>query len=207
MINRRHPLSAWLPLHRRDPPHPVGTGRKIVALHEAGHAIAALILLDAAEVVAYVEDDRGHAHIHTSHPPANFGEAVAIAAGPAAEALAPWVDLGPPPIAGGSRRAGEPATMAEAIAFDAERTVARSIDWTPTDAERIAAWCTGSAWLAEHPDEWAERHRDVQRAAQRFVREHRSAIVDLAQRLYCNGIATAVAAVFPVPITITKEIP
>lgn len=158
-----------------------------VALHEAGHLVAAEVLLKdkAGAVIVDVDGSTaGQAYIDVGNPPRSFKEALAIAAGMKAEGLAGLHDAPTLPLT--------PLQIVRPVAADVSRersshaSIVASMQTGPSDDLRIAKWC-----CEHHPDKpevWVSRHCWIHRAARVFVRRHAGAILDAARELYLTGM-------------------
>lgn len=149
-------------------------------LHEAGHAVAGRRLLKRTVTAAVYGDDMGAAYIGTNDViPRTYEEALSIAAGPAAEALAdlhtaPQVSPPPPALA-----TAYPESTAPLVA---------QLRQSPPDHVAIARWCIRG--LERQPERWANRFHWIHREAQFFVGRHQQEIVRAAVGLYERGIVT-----------------
>ena len=152
-------------------------------LHEAAHVVAASVLLNDERVAAVVFSGGGLAFIDVPDPLRTVDQALAIAAGTAAESLA---ETNAPPQA-------EPATAA-AVRVDvpkersAHAVLMSDLKAARPDAERIAAWCIMGH--PNDPDRWKSRYVWIHHEASLFVRNHATEIVKIASRLYTGGIVT-----------------
>ena len=149
------------------------------SLHEAGHAVAGRVAMKRTVRAAVYEAGIGAAYLDIESVPRTFEEALAVAAGPAAEALAenhmpPQASPPPPPLT---------TTHAYAVA-----PLVAQLRWSPRDAVAIARWCIRG--IEDQPDRWAKRFYWIRREADIFVARHRQEIVDVAADLYEQGIVT-----------------
>ena len=154
-----------------------------VCLHESGHVVAASVLLNDERGAAVVFSGGGLAFIDVPDPLCTFNQAMAIAAGHAAESLA---ETNAPP-----QETPAPAAVVREDApkgQSAHATLMADLKASRPDADRIAAWC-----ILNHPkdpDRWKSRYVWLHREAGLFVRNHAAEIVNLASRLYAGGIVT-----------------
>ena len=167
---------------KESPVSPESTDRDIAArwrvcLHEAGHAVAGRVMLKRTVRAVVYGDNVGAAYLDIADAiPATFGESLAIAAGPAAEALA---DSHPPPDA--------PLLVPLEVTY-AEQVIPprEHLRECLPDHIAVARWCIGG--IEKQPDRWAKRYNWIHREAQIFVARHRQEIVDVAMVLYVRGI-------------------
>jgi len=151
-------------------------------LHEAGHAVAGRRLLKRTTGAAVFGNGSGVADLGGGNDvPISFREAMAAAAGKAAESLA---DQYAPPE--------EPLPVPLEITYPqtAGRLAAGVAKMMP-DETAIARWCIQGR--ESQPRLWTRRHRWVYSAADGFVSEYQQEIVDIALRLYERGIVTLLA--------------
>lgn len=151
--------------------------------HEAGHLVAAAVMLKDTTGVAVVLASGGLAFIDTPDPLRTFNEALAVAAGPAAEALAdvhpaPETEPTPAPLV----QADAPPQQSAHASFTADLRAGQP------DAIRLARWCCESC--PDSPDRWVRRHAWIHREAGFFIRDHAQEIVSVATRLYVRGVFT-----------------
>ena len=136
-----------------------GIRRWKTCLHEAGHAVAGFRLLKRTVKAAVYEAGVGAAYLDIEAAiPRTFEEALAIAAGPAAEELAehhapPQVSPPPPPLT-----STHPHVIAPLVA---------QLRQSPRDAVAIAHWCIGG--IEEAPERWTNRFHWIRREAGLFV--------------------------------------
>lgn len=150
-----------------------------VCMHEAGHAVAGRAALKRAVRAVVYDDNVGAAYLGIADAsPRTFEEALAVAAGPAAEALAdkyvpPQV---PPPVA------------LEAAYPELAKPLIAQLRQSPSDAVAIARWCIRG--VEKQPERWANRYNWIHREARIFVARHQQEIVDIATGLFTRGIMT-----------------
>jgi hypothetical protein len=150
-------------------------------LHEAGHAVAGRRLLKRTTRAAVFGNGSGVADLGGGNDvPISFREAMAAAAGKAAESLAdqyapPELPLPVPLERAYPQTAGPLARVAKLM----------------PDETAIAKWCIQGREI--QPRLWTRRHRWVYSAADGFVSEYQQEIVDIASRLYERGIVTLLA--------------
>jgi len=150
-----------------------------VCLHEAGHIVAGRLALKRAVRAVVFDDNVGAAYLDIDGAiPGTFGEALAIACGPAAEALA---DKHAPPRV-------PPVPVLTATYPGVATPLKAQLPQSPPDAVAIAGWCIGG--VESQPDRWVRRHNWIHREARIFVSRHRQEIVEAARDLYGRGIAT-----------------
>ena len=157
---------------------PSAVARWRTCLHEAGHAVAGQALSTRPVKAAVYDDNLGAAYLDFSGVPRTFEEALAVAAGPAAEELA---ELHAPP------QATPPVALA--VAYP-ERTgpLMAQLRESLSDTVAIARWCIGG--IENQPDRWAKRPCWIHREARFFVSQHQHEIVEVAKRLFGTGLAT-----------------
>ncbi len=152
------------------------------AIHEGGHAVAGAILNGGCELTgAVVLEAGGLAFIDAPDPLGSFEQALAVAAGPAAEALSER--YAPPrsrprPSAVVSGDAPSRQSCHAALTADLRAAV--------TDAVRLARWCCESC--PDEPERWVSRRYWVQREAEILVRRNAGRIVRAAEILYRSGV-------------------
>ena len=156
--------------------------RWFVAIHEAGHAVAAIVLGGECHI-AVVTDMGGECRIdglrHTD-------SAFMTAAGPAAERLlasVPSPELPPPPVA--------KITDCE-IPADGDTDTAPTLqlsDFYLTDDQRIASWAVNG--YEADPERWLGRVLWCHSMAETIVRDHAEFIVAVATELYSRGSLTS----------------
>ena len=148
-------------------------------LHEAGHAVAGRALLgDTARAVVF-GDDCGGAYLGSDASAlATFEQALAVAAGPAAEMLASRYT---PPD-------GAPAKALETAYGEPAAALRKELRESPTDAAAVARWCI--AGVEDQPERWVNRFHWIHREARLFVAGHRDQVVETAAALYGRGIVT-----------------
>lgn len=148
-----------------------------VCVHESAHIVAARRLTGCSAGAAVFTNGSGVADIGSEGGvPKSFKEALATAAGPAAEAIAdqhpvPQVELPVPlevtyPEAAGRLKAGVMTIM--------------------TDHVALARWAIENR--ETEPEMWAKRHGWVMDAAEEFVLEHWEEIVEVATALFGRGM-------------------
>jgi hypothetical protein len=150
-------------------------------LHEAGHVVAARVLLKDAGAAAVVLDAGGLAYIDVPDLLLTCDHALAVAAGPAAESLA---DVYTPPT-----EAPDPAAVVSGDAPASKSlhaSFAADLRAGASDAVRLARWCCERC--PNEPDRWARRHVWITHEAGFFVRNHAQEIASIATRLYARGI-------------------
>lgn len=163
--------------------------RWTVAIHEAGHAVAAFVLTGTRVVMTLHEDGGGAAWPLQDLPPADH--AIMTAAGPLAEPLASRHS--PPEIsstAADTSRSPPPAlpTLESAATAETAAELKSDLARSPSDHVAIARWCI--AGVEREPERWAQRHALVHTLAQRIVREHENSIVEAARVLYLRGVVS-----------------
>lgn len=158
---------------------PSAVARWKTCLHEAGHAVAGRVLLKRSATAVVYDDDRGAAYLgNDGQIPRTFEDALVIAAGPEAEALA---DLyAPPPTP-------PPAPLTVTHPRGTAPLIAQMRESLP-DAVVIARWCIRG--IENQPDRWAKRHCWIHREAQFFVGRHQQEIVEVAKQLFSSGLMT-----------------
>lgn len=169
-------------------------GRKLmnrwtVAIHEAGHAVAGVVLSGGRVVMTLHEDGGGAAWPLEDLPPTDF--AIMTAAGPLAEPLAarhapPEI---PVPVSGNEPSVRQPLpTMESSTTPDAVADIRRNLARSPPDHVAVARWCI--AGVKDQPERWAQRHAWLQTLAARLVRDHEQQIVEAARVLYQRGVVS-----------------
>jgi len=158
-----------------------------VAVHEAGHLVAAEVVLNdkgGAVIVDVNGGTEGQACVDVGNPPRSFKEALAIAAGMEAERLAGFYDA--PTLPPKSVHTVRPVAMDVPQERSSHASIVPSTNSGPSDAERIARWC------CEHhpykPEVWVSRYHWAHCTARLFVRKHARAILDAARELYLTGV-------------------
>ena len=150
-----------------------------VCLHEAGHAVAGRRLLRQTARAVVFDDGSGMAdHGGNGDAPTSFKEALAVAAGPAAKALA---DHHVPP----KQPLSVPLEITHAEQIKHLRHRLR--ECLP-DHVALARWCIGG--IEEQPDRWTKRYNWIQREARIFVARHQQEIVRAAAALFVRGITS-----------------
>jgi len=157
------------------------SGRWKTALHEAGHACAALALGGTCARLAICPDGHGMAFIDGLLP---FDHAITLAAGAAAEGAlgdepAP---PGPEPQSVHARREAyhPPAEELSSLAARFPRATAVS-------DERAVAQFSISGLEHEPPERWAQRYYTIHAVASQVVEDHRQQILRLARELFRRG--------------------
>jgi hypothetical protein len=149
-------------------------------MHEAGHAVTGRVAMKRAVRAVVYDDNVGVAYLAIDGAiPRRFEEAVAVAAGPAAEALA---DLHTPP------EESPPSPPLAATHPHAVAPLVAQLRQSPSDAAAIAQWCIRG--IENEPERWTKRFYWIHREAQIFVARHRREIVDVATGLFTCGIVT-----------------
>ncbi len=157
-----------------------GVRRWKTCLHEAGHAVAGRRLLKRTVTAAVYEDDMGAAYLGAEDAiPRTFEEALSIAAGPAAEALA---DVHAVP------QVSPPAPALTVTYPESATPLVAQLRQSPPDHVAIARWCIGG--VENQTERWANRFHWIHREAELFVARHQQEIVDAAEGLYTDGIIT-----------------
>ncbi|KLU02968.1 hypothetical protein RISK_004938 [Rhodopirellula islandica] len=150
------------------------------AIHEAGHAVAAIVLGGKC-THAELTLDSGHVLLDELSPD---DRAFAVSAGPAAEFLAGLHE--PPPRPMGEMGQGsvdlghlpEPHTSPE--------TPAKEPSWfSPPDDVKVARWAIEGC--EKEPERWASRVYFARHIAHKIIEDHRDEILTLASRLYLAG--------------------
>ena len=160
-------------------------------LHEAGHAVAGRLLLKRTIKAVMYADDVGAAYLEIDGAiPRTFEEALAVAAGPAAESLA---EQYAPPQA-------QPAPALEAAYPESTAPLEAQLRQSPPDAAAIARWCIGG--VEEQPERWVRRFHWIHREALILVARHQQEIVQVATGLFGCGIM----AVGTEPVQPTREL-
>jgi hypothetical protein len=150
-----------------------------ISLHEGGHAVAGRRLLGQTARAVVYDDNCGAAYTGSGGVEAQlFEDALTIAAGPAAEALA--ADVAPPSLPS--------APPLEATYGEGAKFIKEDMRRSLRDPVIIARWCI--AGVEGEPDRWANRFFWLQREAAIFVAMHRRAIVQAATDLFAHGIVT-----------------
>jgi hypothetical protein len=161
------------------------------ALHEAGHLIAALVLmppshrLRASLVRAVVDGAAGCVETFARQPTGN-AEAVMIAAGCAAEGLA--ASHGPPANrADAEAGAAPPTRLPWRVYFTADdnRKAVASATSGPSDDRRVAVWAIEGH--ESEPGCWADRVADLRAEAEAIIAENKPAVLAAARRLFLDG--------------------
>ncbi len=163
--------------------------RWIVAIHEAGHAVAAFVMTGTRVVMTLHEDGGGAAWPLQDLPPTDH--AIMVAAGPLAESLASRHS--PPEI---SAPAGETSpflrralpTLESAATSETAAELKSDLARSPSDHVALARWCI--AGFEDQPERWAQRHAWVQTLATRLIRNHEKSIVEAARELYLRGVVS-----------------
>ncbi|MFB3894557.1 MAG: hypothetical protein ACE15C_21350 [Phycisphaerae bacterium] len=149
-------------------------------MRQAGHAVAGRVALKRTVKAAVYEDSIGAAYLGTESAIARtFEEALAVAAGPAAEILAddhapPQKSPPPPPLM---------ATHSGAVA-----PLIAQLRQSPHDAVALARWCIRG--IEDEPERWTKRFYWIRREADIFVARHCQEILDVAAGLFGRGIVT-----------------
>ena len=181
-MRRRHRLSLAEEVMAQEDP---AIRRWKTSLHEAGHAVAGRVALKRAGKAAVYDANYGAAYLGRDDAiPRTFEEALAVAAGPAAEALAeshpaPQATPPPPPLT---------ATYPEAVA-----PLVEQLRQSPRDSVALARWCIRGT--EDQPERWTKRVYWIRREADLFVARHQREIVDAAEGLYAHGFITLEAQV------------
>ena len=163
------------------------TARWRVCLHEAGHSVAGRVMLKRSVKAIVYDDNHGAAYLDIDDAiPRTYGEALAVAAGPAAEALAN--EHVPPPHA-------PPATALTTAYPESTAPLVAQMKRSPTDAMGIARWCIGG--FESHPDRWVGRFNMIHRDARILVARHQTEIIDVATGLFTGSIVTLPAEPAP----------
>jgi len=156
-----------------------------VALHESGHLLAAVALCGRRNVKAVLHPaGGGEADIQIGAIPRSLPEAVALAAGQAAESLA---DAHPAPPLTPFDAPLWPSTLA-ALTGSPTPPPALPIVWS--DSAGIGFWAVQR--YLHHPDRWADEAQYVRGQADAFCRRNAARIVEVATELYANGRAEIV---------------
>jgi hypothetical protein len=164
------------------PVDPKITARWRVSLHEAGHAVAGRHLLRRTARAVVFDDPCGLADLGGEGAvPASFAEALATAAGPAAEVLAEHHAPPESPLA-----VPLEVTYAEEV-----KPLREKVSRCMPDHIAVARWCIGG--IEKQPDRWAKRYNWVHREARILVARHRQEIVEPARRLFERGLVTLFA--------------
>ncbi|GJQ30705.1 MAG: hypothetical protein HBSAPP03_25890 [Phycisphaerae bacterium] len=163
--------------------------RWIVSLHEAGHAVAALVLSGTRVVATLHENGGGAAWPLEELSPTDA--AIMAAAGPLAEALAdrhtaPEI---PPPVAS-KEPCFPPAlpTLESAATVETAGKLKRELAQAVSDHVVVARWCI--AGIEKQPERWSQRHAWIQTLAKRLIRSHEKSIVEVARVLYQRGVVS-----------------
>ena len=158
----------------------MGDSRWRIALHEAGHVVAGAFFANGTPAGAVLlPEGGGLAYLTAGDAPRTFGEALAVAAGLAAEALVADCD---PPAVGDTIQADAPTPELTACVERAEADYKKALP----DDTRLARWACET--LPGHPERWAGRVYWIRAAADDFVRRHAAEIVAVAGELYRLGI-------------------
>lgn len=160
--------------------------RWTVAIHEAGHAVAAFVLTGTRVVATLHENGGGAAWPHEELSPTDT--AIMTAAGPLAESLANrYAAPDIPPVA---RNTPSPALPTLETVATIETAAELKSVFTKSIADHvvIARWCI--AGLEKHPQRWVQRHAWVQTLAARLIRDHEQQIVKVARVLYLRGVVS-----------------
>lgn len=161
--------------------------RWTVAIHEAGHAVAAFVLTGTRVVATLHENGGGAAWPHEELSPTDT--AIMTAAGPLAEPLANRYaapDI-PPQVAGNTPSPALP-TLETVATLETAAELKSVFTKSIADHVVIARWCI--AGLEKHPERWAQRHAWVQTLAARLIRDHEQQIVEVARVLYLRGVVS-----------------
>jgi hypothetical protein len=158
-------------------------------LHEAGHAVAGRLPLKRTIKAVVYSDDVGAAYLEIDGGiPRTFEEALAVAAGPAAESLAD--QYAAPQV--------QPAPALEAAYPEPSVPLKAQLRQSPSDAVAIARWCIGG--VEKQPDRWIRRYNWIHREARILVARHRQEIVEAAVDLFRQGAVTLQAEpAYPAP--------
>ncbi len=148
-------------------------------VHEAGHAVAGRVMLKRTVKAAVYDAHHGAAYLgRDDATPRTFEEALAVAAGQAAEVLAdghaPPQESPPPPLT---------MTYPEAVA-----PLMAQLRQSPRDSVSLARWCIRG--IEDQPERWTKRFYWIRHEADLFVARHREEIVAIASQLYERGIVT-----------------
>lgn len=149
-------------------------------LHEAGHIVAGRTALKRTVKAVVYNDGVGAAYLEIDGGlPRTFEEALAVAAGSEAEALA---EAHAPP------EASQPAPALTTTDSQSVKPMVTQLRRSPSDAVALAQWCIRG--IENEPDRWAKRCYWIRREANLFVARHQQQIVDAAKGLYANGFTT-----------------
>jgi len=153
-------------------------------LHEAGHAVAGSLLLKRAIKAVVYDDDVGAAYLEIDGAiPRTFEEALAVAAGTAAESLADQY----------AAPQTRPATAMVSAYPESTAPLEAQLRQSPPDAVAIARWCIGG--VEEQPERWVRRFHWIHREALILVARHRQEIVEAATGLFGQGIISLGTAI------------
>ncbi len=148
-------------------------------LHEAGHAVAGRVLVGNVARAVVFGDGCGAAYLGSdASVSVSFEQALAVAAGPAAEMLTSRYT---PPD-------GAPARALEAAYGEPAAALRKELRESPTDATTVARWCI--AGVEDQPERWVSRFHWIHREARLFVAGHQDQIAETAAALYGRGIVT-----------------
>lgn len=161
--------------------------RWTVAIHEAGHAVAAFVLTGTRVVATLHENGGGAAWPLEELSPTDT--AIMTAAGPFAEPLinryaAPDI---PPSVTSNTPSPALPTletVVTVETAADLHKAIARAVP----DHITIARWCI--AGVEKQPERWAQRHAWVHTLARRIISDHEKHIVEVARVLYLRGVVS-----------------
>jgi hypothetical protein len=154
-----------------------------VCIHEAGHAVAGRQLLKCTVRTVVFDDGIGAADIGIDTTALRtFEEALAVAAGPAAEFLAE--KCAPPQV--------PPSAPLETLYPERALPLKAQLQKAPSDAVAIARWCIRG--IEKEPDRWANRFHWIHREARIFVARHHQEIVEVATDLFTERILTLPAS-------------
>lgn len=163
--------------------------RWIVSLHEAGHAVAALVLSGTRVVATLHENGGGAAWPLEELSPTDA--AIMTAAGPLAEALvdrhaAPEI---PPLVATDTHPSLAALPTLETVATVETAVALKSVFIKSiSDHVVVARWCI--AGVENQPERWAQRHAWIQSLAKRLISSHEKSIVEAARVLYLRGVVS-----------------
>lgn len=161
--------------------------RFTICMHEAGHAVAGVILGGRVGGILLVADG-GLAHVDHLSPDSH---AFMVASGPAGESLAVDHEAPDTPqadyeeIATAELPEGTDRGFVWSCSFaDVEGGLRKA----KSDDRSLAEWAIGG--VEQYPEQWERRIKLARRVAAEIVRDHEAAIVRIAKQLFIHGRVT-----------------
>lgn len=152
------------------------------AVHEAGHAVACVILGGRCDGIGIEPEGGGYANCTELSP--SF-DAFTTAAGPEAEYLS--AEIAPPDIPSPSLSPVPLPSVGVDDLAHARSVLARAAFLrSPPDDVRLAEWAISGR--ADDPDCWAGRVRFARHTASKIVADHRDTILSVARELFARGV-------------------